>query len=71
MLLTCGRGYACVFSQDSTSPVWILDRLIRHVQSHEISKITKTPEVTEISGVLDFLGTEEKMGRSEACRVRT
>ena len=61
MLLTCGRGYACVFSQDSTSPVWILDRLIRHVQSHEISKITKTPEVTEIPGVLES-GTEGRWG---------
>ena len=31
MLLTCGRGYACVFPQDSTSPVWIPDRLTHHV----------------------------------------
>ena len=52
VLLTCGRGYACVFSQDSTSPLWIPDRLVRHVQSHEISKITKTSEVTEIPAVL-------------------
>ena len=22
VLLTCGRGHACVFPQDSTSPVW-------------------------------------------------
>ena len=42
-----------MFPQDSTSPVWIPDRLIRHVQSREISKITKTPEVTEIPGVLE------------------
>ena len=57
VLLTCGRGYACVFPQDSTSPVWIPDRLIRHVQSREISKITKTPEVTEIPRILES-GTE-------------
>ena len=43
VLLTCGRGYACVFLQDFTSPVWIPDRLIRHLQSHETSRITKTP----------------------------
>ena len=61
MLLTCGRGYACVFPQDSTSPVWIPERLIQHVQSHETSRITKTPEVTEISGVLEP-GTEERWG---------
>ncbi|KAI4555780.1 hypothetical protein MJT46_014403 [Ovis ammon polii x Ovis aries] len=36
-------------------------RLIRHVQSHEISKITKTPEITEISGVLEP-GTDERWG---------
>ena len=41
-----------MFPQDSTSPVWIPDRLILHVQSHEISKITKT-KVTEIPGVLE------------------
>ena len=61
MLLNCRRGYACVFPQDSTSPVWISDRLIRHVQSHETSRITKTHKVTEISGVLES-GTEERWG---------
>ena len=61
VLLSCGRGYACVFPQDSTSPVWIPDRLIQHVQSHEISKITKTPEVTEIPGVLESR-TKERWG---------
>ena len=53
VLLTCRRGYACVFPQDSTSSVWIPDRLILHVQSHEISKIMKTPKVTEMPGVLE------------------
>ena len=61
VLLTCRRGYACVFPQDSTSPVWIPDRLIQHVQSLEISKNTKTPEVTEIPGVLES-GTEGRWG---------
>ena len=37
------------------------DRLIRHVQSHEISTIMKTPEVTEIPGVLES-GTEGRWG---------
>ena len=32
--ITCGRGYACVFPQNSTSPVW----------THEVTKI---PEVLE------------------------
>lgn len=31
MLLTCGRGYACIFPQDTDSPIWIPDRLILHV----------------------------------------
>ena len=50
-----------MFPQDSTSPVWIPDRLIQHVQSHEISKIMKTPEVTEIPGVLESR-TKERWG---------
>lgn len=33
ILLTLGRGYACVFPQDATSPLWIPDRLIRHYDS--------------------------------------
>ena len=49
-----------MFPQDSTS-VWIPDRLIRHVQSHEVSKITKTPEITEIPRVLES-GTEGRWG---------
>ena len=50
-----------MFPQDSTSPVWIPERLIQHVWSHETSRITNTPEVTEISGVLEP-GTEERWG---------
>jgi hypothetical protein len=34
VLLTCRRGYACVFPQDSTSPVW----------TPEVTKITEIPE---------------------------
>ena len=59
VLLSCRSGYTCVFPQDSSSPVWIPDRLIQHVQSHEITKIMKTPEVTEIPGVLES-GTKER-----------
>lgn len=29
VLITSGRGYACVFPQDADSPIWIPDRLIR------------------------------------------
>lgn len=29
VLLTSGRGYACVFPQDADSPIWIPDQLIR------------------------------------------
>ena len=64
VLLTCRRGYACVFPQDSTSSVWIPDILVRHVQSHEISKITKTPEVTEIPGALESR-TEGRWGHQK------
>ena len=69
VLLTCGRGYAYVFPQDSTSPVWIPDRLIRHLQSHETSRITKTPGVTEISGVLEPR-TEERWGDEKLIESR-
>ena len=69
VLLTCGRGYACVFPQDSTSPVWIPERLIWHVQSHETSRITKTLEVTEISGVLEP-GTEKRWGNQKLIESR-
>ena len=30
-LLTSGRGCACIFPQEADSPIWIADRLIRHV----------------------------------------
>ena len=69
VLLTCRKGYACVFPQDSTSPIWIPDRLIRHVQSHELSKITKTPEVTEIPGVLESR-TEGRWGDQKLIESR-
>lgn len=29
ILLTRGRGFACIFPQDAESPIWIPDRLIR------------------------------------------
>ena len=32
-LLTSGRGYACIFPQDADSPIWVPDRLIRHVSA--------------------------------------
>ena len=30
-LLTRGRGCACIYPQEADSPIWIADRLIRHV----------------------------------------
>lgn len=36
VLLTFGRGFACVFPQDTTSPIWIPDRLIRHTTTTSV-----------------------------------
>ena len=30
VLLMNGRGYACVFPQDASTPIWIPERLVRH-----------------------------------------
>ena len=57
-----------MFLQDSTS-VWIPDRLIRHVQPHETSRITKTPKVTEIAGALES-GTEKRWGDQKLVEFR-
>lgn len=35
VMITAGRGYACVFPQDAESPIWIPDRLIRPVNRQE------------------------------------
>ena len=69
VLLICRKGYTCVFLQDSNSPVWIPDRLIRHVPSHELSEITETPEVTGIPGVLEPW-TEERWGDQKLVKFR-
>ena len=39
-LLTSGRGYACVFPQDTDSPIWAPYRLIRHVSAPRIPDYT-------------------------------
>ena len=45
ILLTIGRGYACIFPQDASSPWWIPDRLIRHVpQAASAPTSTKADE---------------------------
>ena len=41
-LLTSGRGYACVFPQDADAPIWVPDRLIRHVSAPRISESPAT-----------------------------
>ena len=45
-LLTSGRGYACIFPQDADSPIWVPDRLIRHVSAPRIpdSPAAATPK---------------------------
>ena len=45
-LLTSGRGCACIFPQDADSPIYIRDKLIRHVavpktSGSPIASITK------------------------------
>lgn len=39
ILLTSGRGYACVFPQDAESPIWIPDWLIRPASQKKIPSI--------------------------------
>ena len=41
-LLTSGQGYACVFPQDTDSPIWIPDRLIRHVTVPQTPNLWRT-----------------------------
>ena len=41
-LLTSGRGYACVFPQDADAPIWVPDRLIRHVSAPRIPESPAT-----------------------------
>ena len=36
-LLSSGRGHACIFPQGADSPIWIPDRLIRHVTAPQTS----------------------------------
>lgn len=43
VLITCGRGYACIFPLDSDTPVWVPDRLFRQV-STTASSPTQLPE---------------------------
>ena len=46
-LLTSGRGYACVFPQDADSPIWVPDRLIRHVSAPWIPDSTAATTLKE------------------------
>ena len=50
-LLTSGRVYACIFPQDSDSPIWVPDRLIRHVSAPRIldTPAAATPKNEEAS----------------------
>ncbi|ERE66315.1 putative N-acetyltransferase CML2-like protein [Cricetulus griseus] len=38
VLITSGRGYACVFPQDADSPIWIPDRLVRPTEGQAAQK---------------------------------
>ena len=48
-LLTSSRGYACISPQDADSPIWVPDKLIRHVSAPQIpdSFASTTPEKEE------------------------
>ena len=48
-LLTSSRGYACISPQDADSPIWVPDKLIRHVSAPQIpdSSAAMTPEKEE------------------------
>ena len=45
-LLTSGRGCACIFPQDADSPIYIRDRLIRHVAVPQTSS-SPTASITK------------------------
>ena len=51
VLITSGRGYACVFPQDADSPIWIPDRLVRPTPGEmaEKEKATETAEKSDVS----------------------
>lgn len=52
VLLTSGRGYACVFPQDAETPLWIPDRLIRHINADEVKQKTSPEKEEEFSNTL-------------------
>ena len=65
-LLTSGRGCACIFPQDADSPIYIRDRLIRHVavpqtSSSPIASITKE-ESAERGGKINIEIPAQPMG---------
>lgn len=40
LLVTSGRGHACIFPQDADAPVWIPDRLTDHVSNASTSSMS-------------------------------
>ena len=52
VLLTSGRGDACVFPQDAETPLWIPDRLIRHINANGDEQKTSLEKEEEFSNTL-------------------
>ena len=51
VLITSGRGYAYVFSQDANSPIWIPDGLVQPMPGEAVKKeeATETDEISDVS----------------------
>ena len=44
VLLTAGRGFACIFPQESDSPIWVPDRLVRNASTSSSSNLSQELE---------------------------
>ena len=48
VLITWGRGYACVFPQTAETPIWIPDRLIRPFHQKTSTRTQKQKKAKEV-----------------------
>ena len=74
-LLTSGQGCACIFPQDADFPIYIRDRLIRHVavpqtSSSPIASVTKE-EPARRKGRQDKHGDPSETDGAAAARTPT
>ena len=67
-LLTSGQGYACIFPQDTDSPVWVPDRLIHHVSAPRIPYSTAATTLKE-EGVSSAFASPASMGNTTDIRT--